>query len=167
MTEQISFMPTEKEYRGAKTCNSSAMFTSNSDEWSTPQDVFDELNNEFHFNLDPCCTQENAKCRNYFTKEQNGLKQSWGGTTCSAIHLIARQRSGLRSVIGKGARIIQRQCFLYQAGQILNTSTILFIKEPRSGSLREGFGSTGIQRTLRFRAWQRYLEEHMFNDKEI
>lgn len=30
-------------------------------EWETPQDLFNLLNQEFHFNLDPCCTKENAK----------------------------------------------------------------------------------------------------------
>ena len=54
-------------------------YTNRSDEWSTPQDVFDELNAEFHFDLDPCATDENHKCENYFTKEQDGLKQNWGG----------------------------------------------------------------------------------------
>ena len=55
------------------------MFSSKSDEWSTPQDVFDNLDAEFHFNLDPCCTHENRKCENHYTKEDNGLKYSWGG----------------------------------------------------------------------------------------
>lgn len=55
------------------------MFSSKSDEWSTPQDVFDNLDAEFHFNLDPCCTHENRKCENHYTKEDNGLKHSWGG----------------------------------------------------------------------------------------
>lgn len=34
--------------------NNEVMFSSNTDNWSTPQHVFDELNEEFHFNLDPC-----------------------------------------------------------------------------------------------------------------
>ena len=29
------------------------MFSSNTDLWATPQDFFDELDKEFHFNLDP------------------------------------------------------------------------------------------------------------------
>ena len=57
------------------------LFTSNSDEWETPQEVFDELDREFHFNLDPCSTDENSKCWMHFTKEQNGLQQDWGGYT--------------------------------------------------------------------------------------
>lgn len=53
--------------------------SSNTSEWSTPQNVFDKLNDEFHFNLDPCCTHDNAKCVNYFTKTENGLSKSWVG----------------------------------------------------------------------------------------
>jgi phage N-6-adenine-methyltransferase len=55
------------------------LYTSNTDEWSTPQAFFDELNKEFNFNLDPCATTENAKCKRYYTKEHDGLKMSWGG----------------------------------------------------------------------------------------
>jgi phage N-6-adenine-methyltransferase len=46
-------------------------------EWETPQEFFDKLNHEFHFRLDPCATDKNAKCKAYFTKEQDGLKLSW------------------------------------------------------------------------------------------
>ena len=55
------------------------IFSRESDEWSTPQDLFDKLNEEFKFTLDPCATAENAKCKRYFTAEQNGLLQDWGG----------------------------------------------------------------------------------------
>lgn len=47
--------------------------------WETPQDFFDHLNDEFHFNVDVCATSDNAKCNTYFTKENNGLSQSWRG----------------------------------------------------------------------------------------
>ena len=57
----------------------SAMFTSNTAEWATPQAFFDELDAEFHFTLDPCATPQNAKCARFFTKEQDGLAQSWQG----------------------------------------------------------------------------------------
>ena len=55
------------------------MFTSTTDLWNTPQAFFDELNAEFHFTLDPCALPSNAKCDKYFTPEEDGLKQSWGG----------------------------------------------------------------------------------------
>ena len=46
-------------------------------EWETPQDLFDELDAEFHFTLDPCASHENAKCEKYYTKEEDGLSKSW------------------------------------------------------------------------------------------
>lgn len=59
--------------------NTTVMFSSATDLWATPQAFFDQLNAEFHFNLDPCATPENAKCRKFFTKEIDGLRQNWGG----------------------------------------------------------------------------------------
>ena len=61
--------------------NTELMFSSKTDMWSTPQSFYDELNKEFHFNLDPCSTHENAKCEKHFTIEDDGLKQDWGGNT--------------------------------------------------------------------------------------
>ena len=57
----------------------SGVFSSTTDLWATPQDFFDELNEEFEFTLDPCATPDNAKCAKFFTKEQDGLKQDWTG----------------------------------------------------------------------------------------
>lgn len=57
--------------------NTDVMFSSATDLWSTPQDTFDELDREFNFTLDVCATPENAKCKAFYTKEEDGLKQSW------------------------------------------------------------------------------------------
>lgn len=56
-----------------------ALFSSNSENWATPQDLFDSLDYIFHFTLDPCADPSNAKCKKYFTKEINGLTKDWGG----------------------------------------------------------------------------------------
>lgn len=48
----------------------SCLFSSATVEWATPQALFDELDAEFHFDLDPCCTHENAKCAEHFTKAE-------------------------------------------------------------------------------------------------
>jgi len=56
---------------------SNVHFSSASDEWATPQDLFAELDARWHFTLDPCCTHENAKCRAHFTRVENGLTQDW------------------------------------------------------------------------------------------
>lgn len=53
--------------------------TSKTQEWATPQDLFDELEREFRFTLDPCSTAANAKCDRFFTAEDDGLLQSWQG----------------------------------------------------------------------------------------
>lgn len=55
----------------------SVHFMSKTNEWSTPQDFYDKLNDEFGFTLDPCATHENHKCDNYYTTEDDGLAQNW------------------------------------------------------------------------------------------
>ncbi|MBH1941664.1 adenine methyltransferase [Mobilitalea sibirica] len=61
--------------------NNELMFSSQTDEWATPQEFFDELDKEFQFMLDPCATKENHKCNYYYTKEENGLLKDWSGCT--------------------------------------------------------------------------------------
>ena len=56
------------------------MFSSATDNWSTPQDFFDKLNDEFHFTLDVCADENNHKCEHYYTKEIDGLSRPWIGT---------------------------------------------------------------------------------------
>jgi site-specific DNA-methyltransferase (adenine-specific) len=53
------------------------MFSSNSVEWETPIELFNELDKEFIFTLDPCSTKDNHKCMDYFTKEDDGLNKDW------------------------------------------------------------------------------------------
>ena len=59
--------------------NTEVMFSSKTDLWETPQDLFDKLNKNFNFTLDVCATKENAKCKKYYTKEQDGLIKKWKG----------------------------------------------------------------------------------------
>lgn len=56
------------------------LFSSKTCEWSTPPDAFAAFNKELGpFTLDVCATPENAKCIRYFTREQDGLRQTWTG----------------------------------------------------------------------------------------
>ena len=55
------------------------MYSSKSNEWATPLDFYKELDNEFHFNLDPCSDDTNYKCEKHFTLADDGLSQNWGG----------------------------------------------------------------------------------------
>jgi site-specific DNA-methyltransferase (adenine-specific) len=56
------------------------MFSSSSIEWETPPELFAYLDRQHHFDLDPCCRKETAKCEHYFTPNENGLFQEWYGT---------------------------------------------------------------------------------------
>lgn len=57
-------------------------FSSKTDDWSTPQELFDKLESEFSFDVDVCATKENTKCFNYWTKEDDGLSKDWTGLKC-------------------------------------------------------------------------------------
>lgn len=59
--------------------NKEIMFSSKSDLWETPQELFDKLDQEFGFTLDVCAIPENAKCQKFYTPEQDGLKMPWKG----------------------------------------------------------------------------------------
>lgn len=50
-----------------------------SPEWETPLDLFEMLDKKFRFTLDPCASDQNAKCEYYFTKDDDGLSRSWKG----------------------------------------------------------------------------------------
>ncbi len=53
--------------------------SSESIEWPTPQWLFDRLDEEFHFTLDVCATDKSAKCKKYYTIEDDGLSKDWEG----------------------------------------------------------------------------------------
>lgn len=54
-------------------------FESKRQDWETPDELFVSLNEEFNFTLDVCATKENAKCKTFFSVEDNGLEQTWIG----------------------------------------------------------------------------------------
>ena len=55
------------------------------DERRTPCDFFDALNGVLHFDLDVAATPENALCKFYFTKEDDGIQEPWtvGAAWCN------------------------------------------------------------------------------------
>lgn len=55
------------------------LYSSESEVWETPKDLFDKLDTEFHFDIDVCALPSNAKCTTFFTPEQDGLNQKWAG----------------------------------------------------------------------------------------
>jgi phage N-6-adenine-methyltransferase len=56
------------------------MLSSQSGEWQTPKTLYDKLNEEFHFDLDPCTTKDNPLgTKRFYTKEDDGLEKEWFG----------------------------------------------------------------------------------------
>lgn len=70
-------MKIENKSKLARVRNDGRWHSRGSD-WGTPQNLFDILNQEFHFTLDSCASKWNAKCKKYFTEKDDGLKQDWG-----------------------------------------------------------------------------------------
>jgi phage N-6-adenine-methyltransferase len=52
-----------------------------SDEWATPQPVFNALDREFNFGFDVCAEHETAKCPEYWTIEDDALSKDWAKDT--------------------------------------------------------------------------------------
>lgn len=132
-----------------------AMFTSKTNEWATPQAFFDELNKEFDFTIDPCATPENAKCARYFTKEIDGLAQSWRGETVFCNPPYGRDLSkwvakAHAEVVAGG---VQPLSCLFQPVRIRRIFTITYTKNTRYGLSAGGCISTRANPPRPFRQW--------------
>ena len=58
----------------------SVHFLSKKYDWATPWPLFRELDARFGpFELDVCATAHNAKCKKFFSPEDDGLNQVWYG----------------------------------------------------------------------------------------
>ena len=75
--------------------NKEVLFSSDKTEWETPKDYFNELNEEFHFTLDAAASDFNHKCDKYFTIDDNGLEQDWGGEVVFCNPPYGRKDTGL------------------------------------------------------------------------
>lgn len=121
---------------------SSVLYSSANEVWGTPLDFFEKLDAEFHFDLDPCALPENAKCKRYFTPDDDGLRQNWGGQKCSAIHHTdGRSASGLENVMRKERKKILSLLCLSQQGQIQNGFTNISTEKRKSVSCVVGLNS--------------------------
>ena len=56
------------------------MFSHLSDEWETPQALFDTLHDEFVFRLDAAASVHNTKCKRYFSRDEDALTADWIGS---------------------------------------------------------------------------------------
>lgn len=138
------------------------LFSRKSDEWETPQDLFDQLDAEFHFDFDACATSENAKLLAYFDKDLDGLKFSWGGVE-SVVQSTIQQRACLgeegfhgiqrawhsrgNAAAGKdGHEVVPAICSAQSRGEVYKRpAAILWSKRERAVSVDD----SDLQRTRR------------------
>ena len=117
----------------------SGVFSSTTDLWATPQAFFDELDQEFHFTLDPCANDENHKCDKYYTIEQDGLKQDWGGRKCFAIRPTAEPSAhGSRNATRKAASPTRWWSCSFLQGRTRRTFTTTSTTKPNFASFVVG-----------------------------
>lgn len=128
--------------------NTDLMFSSKTNEWATPQYLFDELNKEFNFTLDPCATKENAKCKKFFTIEDDGLKQSWDNEIVFCNPPYGRQIKDWvkKASEAKGGIVVMlipaRPDTTYFHNYIYNKAEIRFIKgRVKFNGLQKGSGA--------------------------
>ena len=89
-----------------------ALYSSKNMCWCTPQDLYDQLDDEFHFVLDAAATSKSAKCDMYYTPEDDGLSQTWnrgGGVSFAIRPTVAISRTGFPKLITKAYEIQKSQ----------------------------------------------------------
>lgn len=117
-----------------KSMMTDGLFSSRTDEWETPQEFFNMLDTEFHFNLDPCASDENHKCDKYYTIADDGISKNWGGTECSVIRLTAENfRNGLRRLMRRAENLKRLWLCLFRQEQIQGGFMIISTEKPKSG----------------------------------
>lgn len=134
--------------------NIQGCFSSKNNEWATPTAFFRELDAEFNFDLDPCCTDANAKCKRHYTKQDNGLTKDWGGAEYFVIHrTVGIYQYGLRNAMRKAVNLIRWWLCLYQLERIPRISTTIYTTGLRLGLSEAGCILTTLKRVPRFRLW--------------
>jgi phage N-6-adenine-methyltransferase len=83
------------------------LFSSVSDEWATPACVYQPLDAEFHFDIDLCANEMNAKCKQFITHERNSLTVEWHdvGKTgwCNPPYTRGKARAFVEKAIAEAA----------------------------------------------------------------
>lgn len=123
------------------------IFSSNSDEWDTPQDFYDRLNLIYNFTLDPATNGFNSKCQKYFTDQEDGLQQSWQDEVVFVNPPYSKIKLWVKKCFEEGQKpnttvvmlIPSRTDTKYWHNYIMKAESIGFIK----GRLKFGNAKTG------------------------
>lgn len=138
--------------------NTEAMFSSKTDLWATPKDFFDHLDAEFGFTLDVCALPKNAKCKAYYTPEQDGLAQPWNGVVWCNPPYGRQIGQWVKKAHDTAARGGASLC-CYLLAQIRNGSTTTYTGRRRSASSRGGSSLAAARTVRRFRVWSAFSGE--------
>ena len=114
-----------------------ALFSSDKEDWATPQDFFDSLNEEFHFNLDPCADPEKCKMRPILHERRKRTFEGLGGGVAffAIRHTAGRQReNGSKSATKKHKKRIRPLLRLYRHVLIQSFFTITYTGKRKSDS---------------------------------
>lgn len=79
-------------------------FESKKQDWTTPDEVFDPLHQEFGFTLDAAASAENTRAAKFFSVEEDGLKQDWGDNTVWVNPPYGETVGGLATWVKKAAK---------------------------------------------------------------
>ena len=79
--------------------NTKVMFSSSKDDWETPDELFNQLDKEFDFDVDLAATKENAKCDFFISPEEDAFKQNWNMINGM---IYSRLKAWLNPPYGKG-----------------------------------------------------------------
>lgn len=127
-------------------------------EWQTPQDFFSALNAEFNFNWDVAASVQNAKCKKFFTKKDDGLNQEW--QPCWSIWMNPTYDKSIGQWLKKayeasqnGADVVcliqGRSCDTkWWHDYVMKASEIRFIKDRLHFGLNEKFARANISSLL-------------------
>ena len=126
-----------------------ALLTSLTDEWETPQDLFDKFDSEFHFTLDVCANAQNHKCARYYNKADDGLKMPWGGLFGAILPMAEKSANGW-----KNAQITMdwRSCYC-QPEPTQDGSTSSYTTKQRCALSKDGSSLVGARTQLHSQAW--------------
>lgn len=110
----------------------SVHFMSKKSDWETPQDLFNRLNDEFHFTLDAAASDLNHKLPHYYTEKEDGLAQDWGGDGSFAILPMGagKQDYGQRNVGERRKSQTHLLFFLFLPELIVSLSMTSFTTNP-------------------------------------
>ena len=132
-----------------------AMFSSNTNEWATPQAFFDELNKDL---ISRSIRAQRRKTQNAPATLQRKLTDSRKVGAAKLFFVIRRTvgifQSGSQRLMPKPYRVGQNLLFcLYPPERIRRTSTTTYTKSTKYVSSADAYTSTKANAARRFRQW--------------